>query len=64
MSVGLSQKTAAKSNEKLVNQNNATLFLSWMRFRTFVFHTVGQEQFFKQNAITFQAFNVRFSKKK
>ena len=30
MSVGLAWKSAAKSNEKLVNQNYATLFLSWM----------------------------------
>ena len=30
MSVGLACKSAAKSDEKLVNQNYKTLFLSWM----------------------------------
>ena len=34
MSVWLARKSAAKSNEKLVNQNYATLFLSWMPFST------------------------------
>ena len=33
MAVGLAWKSAAKSNEKLVNQKYATLFLSWMPFR-------------------------------
>ena len=32
MSVGLAWKSAAKSNEKLVNEKYATLFLSWMPF--------------------------------
>ena len=32
MSVGLAWKSAGKSNEKLVNQKYATLFLSWMPF--------------------------------
>ena len=32
MSEGLAWKSAAKSNEKLVNQKYATLFLSWMPF--------------------------------
>ena len=32
MSVGLAWKSAAKINEKLVNQKYATLFLSWMPF--------------------------------
>ena len=32
MSVALAWKSAAKSNEKLVNQKYATLFLSWMPF--------------------------------
>ena len=35
MSVGLVWKSAAKSNEKLVNQKYATLFISWMPFRQF-----------------------------
>ena len=30
ISLGLAWKPAAKSNEKLVNQNYTTLFLSWM----------------------------------
>jgi hypothetical protein len=33
MLVGLARKSAANSNEKLVNQKYATLFLSWMPFR-------------------------------
>ena len=33
MSVGLAWKSVAKSNEKLVNQKYATLFLSWMPFK-------------------------------
>ena len=32
MSVGLAWKSAAKSNEKLIIQKYATLFLSWMPF--------------------------------
>ena len=32
MSVGLAWKSAAKSNEKLVNQKYVTLFLSWRPF--------------------------------
>ena len=32
MSLGLAWKSAAKSNEKLLNQKYATLFLSWMPF--------------------------------
>ena len=32
MSMGLAWKSAAKSNEKIVNQKYATLFLSWMPF--------------------------------
>ena len=32
MSVGLAWKSAAKSNERLVNQNYAKLFLYWMPF--------------------------------
>ena len=32
MSVGLAWKSVAKSDEKLVNQKYATLFLSWMPF--------------------------------
>ena len=35
MSVGLAWKSAAKSNEKLVNQKYAPLFLSWMPFNSF-----------------------------
>jgi hypothetical protein len=35
MSVGLAQKLAAKSNEELVNQKYATLFLFWMPFSSF-----------------------------
>ena len=34
MSLGSAWKSAAKSNEKLVNQKYATLFLSWMPFST------------------------------
>ena len=34
MSVELACRSAAKTNEKLVNQNYATLFLSWMLSRT------------------------------
>ena len=33
MSVGLAWKSATKSNEELVNQKYATLFLSWMSFK-------------------------------
>ena len=32
MSVRLARKPATKSNQKLVNQNYATLLLSWMPF--------------------------------
>ena len=32
MSVGLAWKSAANSNEKLVNQNYATLFVFWIIF--------------------------------
>ena len=35
MSVELVKKSAAKSNEKLVNQKYATLFLSWMPFKKY-----------------------------
>ena len=38
MSVGLAWKLAAKSNERLVNQKYATLFLSWMLFRIWQEH--------------------------
>ena len=34
MSADIAQKSVAKSNEKLVNQNYATLFLSWVPFNT------------------------------
>ena len=36
MLVGLGWKSTAKSNEKLVNQTYATLFLFWMPFNTLV----------------------------
>ena len=32
MSADIAQKSVAISNEKLVNQNYATLFLSWISF--------------------------------
>jgi hypothetical protein len=35
--VGLGRKSAAKSNEKLVYQNYATLFLSWIPFTAAAF---------------------------
>ena len=40
MSVGLARKSAPKSNEKLVYQNYATLFSSWMPFSTRNFGTI------------------------
>jgi hypothetical protein len=33
MSVRLALQSAAKSNEKLVNQKYATIFLSWLPFK-------------------------------
>ena len=48
MSVGLAWKSAAKSNEKLVNQKYATLFLSWMllKYRTRAIITRGLYTFY------------------
>ena len=36
ISVRLAWKSAAKSNDKLVNQKYAPLFLSWMPFRLYI----------------------------